>query len=55
MNLLLITDTFPPLKGSGAVQFRDLANENLPARCKALFESNFAVANTVKQIMASVS
>jgi len=31
------------------------SNENLPARCKALFESNFAVANTVKQIMASVS
>ena len=27
MNILLITDTFPPLKGSGAVQFRDLANE----------------------------
>ena len=27
MNILLITDTYPPLKGSGAIQFRDLSHE----------------------------
>ena len=27
MDIILISDTFPPLKGSGAVQFRDLSRE----------------------------